>query len=118
MVTEVQRRYTVGMYKAVSLTLDDIETLYYEGVLKDFYIQSSGYINKGTYAYPGLDYTPEQIASATEDHKTGFWRNVCCGNLAQPGGVVIGTYVTNYLVGLFMGFINDDGEYHLCNFLM
>ena len=118
MVTKVQRRYTVGMYKAASLTIDDIYTLYYEGVLKDFYIQSSGYINKGTYAYPGLDYTPEQIASASDDHKTNFWQNVCLGNLSQPGGVVIGTYVNNYLVGLFMGFINDDGEYHLCNFLM
>jgi len=118
MVTKVQRRYTVGMYTAASLTEQDIATLYYEGVLKDLYIQSSGYINRGTYAYPGIDYTPEQIASASEDHKTDFWYNVCLGNLAQPGGVVIGTYVNDYLVSLFMGFINDNGEYHLCNFLM
>ncbi len=118
MVTKVQRRYTVGMYKAASLTEEDITTLYYEGVLKDLYIQSSGYINRGTYAYPGVDYTPEEIASASEDIKTDFWYNVCLGNLLQPGGVLIGTYVNNHLVGLFIGFINDGGEYHLCNFLM
>ena len=118
MVTKVQRRYTVGMYKAASLTEEDITTLYYEGVLKDLYIQSSGYINRGTYAYPGVDYTPEEIASASEDIKTDFWYNVCLGNLLQPGGVLIGTYVNNHLVGLFIGFINYGGEYHLCNFLM
>jgi hypothetical protein len=106
------------MYKAASLTEEDITTLYYEGVLKDLYIQSSGYINRGTYAYPGVDYTPEEIASASEDIKTDFWYNVCLGNLLQPGGVLIGTYVNNHLVGLFIGFINDGGEYHLCNFLM
>jgi hypothetical protein len=106
------------MYKAASLTEEDIATLYYEGVLKDLYIQSSGYINRGTYAYPGVDYTPEEIASASEDIKTDFWYNVCLGNLLQPGGVLIGTYVNNHLVGLFIGFINDGGEYHLCNFLM
>ena len=106
------------MYKASALTQEDIATLYYEGVLKDFYIQSKGYIDAGTYAYPGLDYTPEQIASASDDIKTEYWYNFCLGSLAQPGGVVLGTYVNNYLVGLFMGFINDGGEYHLCNFLM
>jgi len=105
------------MYKAISLTVDDIATLYYEGVLKDLYLQSNEYINRGTYAYPGLDYTPEQIASASDESKTDFWYTVCLGSLQQQGGVVIGTYVNNYLVGLFMGFIKD-GEYHLCNFLM
>ena len=105
------------MYKAISFTVDDIATLYYEGVLKDLYLQSNEYINRGTYAYPGLDYTPEQIASASDESKTEFWYTVCLGSLQQEGGVVIGTYVNNYLVGLFMGFIRD-GEYHLCNFLM
>lgn len=105
------------MYKAISFTVDDIATLYYEGVLKDLYLQSNEYINRGTYAYPGLDYTPEQIASASDESKTDFWYTVCLGSLEQQGGVVIGTYVNNYLVGLFMGFIKD-GEYHLCNFLM
>lgn len=105
------------MYKAISLTLADITTLYYEGVLKDLYLQSNEYINKGTYAYPGLDYTPEEIASASDETKTEYWYNFCIASLQQEGGVVIATYVNNYIVGLFMGFIRD-GEYHLCNFLM
>lgn len=105
------------MYKAISLALDDITTLYYEGVLKDLYLQSNEYINKGTYAYPGLDYTPEEIASASDETKTEYWYNFCIASLQQEGGVVIATYVNNYIVGLFMGFIRD-GEYHLCNFLM
>ena len=105
------------MYKATSLTLDDITTLYYEGTLKDLYLQSNEYINRGTYAYPGVDYTPEEIASASDETKTEYWYNFCIASLQQEGGVVLATYVNNYLVGLFMGFIRDS-EYHLCNFLM
>lgn len=105
------------MYKAISLTLADITTLYYEGTLKDLYLQSNEYINRGTYAYPGVDYTPEEIASASDETKTEYWYNFCVASLQQEGGVVIATYVNNYIVGLFMGFIRD-GEYHLCNFLM
>jgi hypothetical protein len=105
------------MYKAISLTLADITTLYYEGVLKDLYLQSNEYINKGTYAYPGLDYTPEEIATASDETKTEYWYNFCIASLQQEGGVVIATYVNNYIVGLFMGFIRDS-ECHLCNFLM
>ena len=105
------------MYKATSLTLEDITTLYYEGTLKDLYLQSNEYINRGTYAYPGVDYTPEEIASASDETKTDYWYHFCIASLQQEGGVVIATYVNNYIVGLFMGFIRD-GEYHLCNFLM
>ena len=105
------------MYNASTLNADDLVTLYYEGVLKDLYVNSAEYIDRGTYAYPGLDYTPEQIASVSVDQKVEHWYNLCAANLQQPGGVVIVTYVNNYLVGLFMGYI-VDGEYHLCNFLM
>lgn len=105
------------MYNASTLNADDLVTLYYEGVLKDLYVNSAEYIDRGTYTYPGLDYTPEQIASAPIDQKVEHWYNLCAANLQQPGGVVLATYVNNYLVGLFMGYI-VDGEYHLCNFLM
>ena len=95
------------MYKATSLTLEDITTLYCEGTLKDLYLQSNEYINRGTYAYPGVDYTPEEIASASDETKTDYWYNFCIASLQQEGGVVLATYVNNYLVGLFMGFIRD-----------
>lgn len=106
------------MYKALSLTELDITTLHYEGIIKDLHKQSKEYMDAGTYSYPGVDYTPEEIASATDETKAEYWYTFCLASLQQPGGVVLATYVNDYLVGLFMGFINDDGEYHLCNFLM
>lgn len=113
MVTKVQRRYTVGMYTATQLTQNDIFTLYHEGVLKDLVSKSREYFNRGTYSYGALDYTPEQIAAASDDAHTAEWLDMSLGYVNRPGGVVIGTYVNNYLVGLFMGFI-EDGDYNLC----
>ena len=117
MVTKVQRRYTVGMYTAAQLTQDDIHTLYDQRILQDLVSNSREYINRGTYAYPGIDATPEQIAAANDEGHTDEWLNICLGALSQPGGVILATYVNEHLVSLFMGFINEDGEYHLCNCL-
>ena len=65
------------MYNASTLNADDLVTLYYEGVLKDLYVNSAEYIDRGTYAYPGLDYTPEQIASASVVLCTNRARALC-----------------------------------------
>ena len=105
------------MYTAAQLTQDDVYTLYYEGILRDLVSKSREYINRGTYAYPGIDATPEQIAAANDEAHTEEWLNICLGALSQPGGVILATYVNNYRVSLFMGFINDDCEYHVCNCL-
>jgi len=106
------------MYKALSLTKEDLAYFNFSGVMESFYVHSNEYINRGTFAYPGSTRTPEEIATVSVAGKTEYWFNHFSAMLDHPGGVVLATYVNDYPVGLFMGFINDDGEYHLCNFLM
>ena len=87
MVTEVQRRYTVGMYKAISLTLDDIETLYYEGVLKDF---RNPYDNKLPALRSRTGYTLGQVSISAAGMKLQF--ETCfegtCGPLERQENLI------------------------------
>lgn len=44
-----------------------------EGVLQSFVEHSKVYFDKGTHAYPGVDYTEEEIANASIETLTEYW---------------------------------------------
>ena len=103
------------MYVDKVLTVDDIKQLYTNGDIKRLYLGSLGFFNKGTYGYPAVDLTPEQIANAPEDAVVEYWFNKLI-HYAQTQ-YALGMYKDNYIVNIAMGFI-ENNEWHLCNTLI
>ena len=103
------------MYVDKVLTVDDIKQLYTNGDIKRLYLGSLGFFNKGTYGYPAVDLTPEQIANAPEDAVVEYWFNKLIHYVQTQ--YALGMYKDNYIVNIAMGFI-ENNEWHLCNTLI
>ncbi len=100
------------------LTTDDITELFVTGVIKDLYLNSVGFFNKGTYNYPGSAFTKEEIQAADPNLHAMYWTDLCMYYASgQNGGVVFSMHVNGYLVNISLGYI-QDGAYHLCNTLI
>tara|TARA_B110000211_G_C14090437_1_gene558710 strand:- start:2534 stop:3157 length:624 start_codon:yes stop_codon:yes gene_type:complete len=97
------------------LTEEDLHQIYYSGDLKRLYLGSKGFFNKGTYKYPGLDLTPEEIANAGDENHTAHWYNKCLDYVLTK--LAFGMYKDGYLVNIALGFM-EDGAWHLCNTLI
>ena len=103
------------MYTDKVLTENDVHQLYFKGDIKRLYLGSVGFFNKGTYGYPAVDLTPEQIAAVGEDAATDFWYNKLIYHVQHQ--YALGMYKDDYLVNIAMGFI-EDNAWHLCNTLI
>ncbi len=103
------------MYVDKVLTEDDIKELYTNGDIKRLYLGSVGFFNKGTYGYPAVSLTPEQMANAPEDAVVEYWYNKLI-HYAQTQ-YAFGMYKDDYIVNIAMGFI-ENNEWHLCNTLI
>jgi len=103
------------MYVDKVLTVDDIKQLYTNGDIKRLYLGSLGFFNKGTYGYPAVDLTPEQIANAPEDAVVEYWFNKLIHYVQTQ--YALGMYKDDYIVNIAMGFI-ENNEWHLCNTLI
>lgn len=103
------------MYVDKVLTVDDIKQLYTNGDIKRLYLGSLGFFNKGTYGYPAVDLTPEQIANAPEDAVVEYWYNKLIHYVQTQ--YAFGMYKDDYIVNIAMGFI-ENNEWHLCNTLI
>ena len=103
------------MYVDKVLTLDDLNDLYVNGDIKRLYLGSLGFFNKGTYGYPAVSLTPEQIANAPEDAVVEYWFNKLIHYVQTQ--YALGMYKDNYIVNIAMGFI-ENNEWHLCNTLI
>ena len=103
------------MYVDKVLTLDDLNDLYVNGDIKRLYLGSLGFFNKGTYGYPAVDLTPEQIANAPEDAVVEYWFNKLIHYVQTQ--YALGMYKDDYIVNIAMGFI-ENNEWHLCNTLI
>ena len=99
------------------LTTDDISELFSVGVIKDLYLNSVGFFNKGTYNYPGVDFTKEEIQAADPSLHESYWTDLCMYYAArQDGNVALCMLVNDYLVSITLGYVRD-GEFRLCNML-
>ena len=103
------------MYVDKVLTVDDIKQLYTNGDIKRLYLGSVGFFNKGTYGYPAVSLTPEQIANAPEDAVVEYWFNKLIHYVQTQ--YALGMYKDDYIVNIAMGFI-ENNEWHLCNTLI
>ena len=103
------------MYVDKVLTEDDIKELYINGDIKRLYLGSVGFFNKGTYGYPAVSLTPEQIANAPEDAVVEYWYNKLVHYVKTQ--YAFGMYKDDYIVNIAMGFI-ENNEWHLCNTLI
>ena len=103
------------MYVDKVLTEDDIKELYTNGDIKRLYLGSVGFFNKGTYGYPAVSLTPEQIANAPEDAVVEYWYNKLIHYVQTQ--YAFGMYKDDYIVNIAMGFI-ENKEWHLCNTLI
>ena len=103
------------MYLDKKLTVDDITEIYVDGDLKRLYLGSVGFFNKGTYGYPGLKLTAEEIKSMDEDHMVTYWYNKCLYYAKHK--TALGILKDGYLVNIALGFI-EDNAWHLCNTLI
>ena len=103
------------MYVDKVLTEDDIKELYINGDIKRLYLGSVGFFNKGTYGYPALNRTPEEIANAPEEAVVEYWYNKLVHYVKTQ--YAFGMYKDDYIVNIAMGFI-ENNEWHLCNTLI
>ena len=103
------------MYVDKVLTEDDIKELYTNGDIRRLYLGSVGFFNKGTYGYPAVNLTPEQIATAPEDAVVEYWYNKLIHYVQTQ--YAFGMYKDDYIVNIAMGFI-ENNEWHLCNTLI
>ena len=103
------------MYVDKVLTSDDLHQLYLNGDIKRLYLGSVGFFNKGTYGYPALDLTSEQIAAVDEDTATDYWYSKLSYYVEHD--YALGMYKDDYIVNIALGFI-EDNAWHLCNTLI
>lgn len=103
------------MYTDKVLTETDIHLLFTNGDIERLYLGSKGFFNKGTYNYPGVDLTKEEIANAGDAIHIDYWYNMCLNYALTK--LAFGMYKDDYLVNIALGFI-EDGAWHLCNALV
>ena len=103
------------MYIDKVLTEQDIHQIYVSGELKRLYLGSKGFFNKGTYNYPGLDNTDEEIDNAGDQNHVDFWYNMCLSYVQND--FALGISKDGYLVNIALGFLKNN-EWHLCNTLI
>ena len=103
------------MYTDKVLTEDDLIEIYSKGDLKRLYLGSVGFFNRGTYGYPGITLTSEQINSMDEDLIVDYWYNKCLYHVKNR--FALGISKDGYLVNIALGFLQNN-EWHLCNTLI
>lgn len=103
------------MYVDKVLTEDDINDLYANGDIKRLYLGSVGFFNKGTYGYPAVDLTPEEIANADEATVVEYWYHKCLYYVQNK--IALGISKDGLIVNIALGFI-EDNAWHLCNTLI
>ena len=81
------------------LTEQDIHQIYVSGELERLYVGSKGFFNKGTYNYPGLDFTDEEIDNAGDQNHVDFWYNMCLSYVQNNlGNLVKDTDLSKFIL--------------------
>lgn len=110
------------VFQDVVLDSTKLTELREAGVLQSFVEHSKVYFDKGTFAYPGADYTKEEIANASIGTLTDHWFNIALSYASDtkpenaPGRRLYCMLLDGYPVNL--SFCEVEGTtIHMCNTL-
>ena len=110
------------VFQDILLDSAKLTDLKLEGVLQSFVEHSKIYFDKGTYAYPGVDYTEEEIASVSIETLTDYWYSQALSYASDtkpenaPGRRLYCMLLDGYPVNL--AFCEVEGTtVHCCNVL-
>jgi len=108
------------MFEHILVNNEKLYDLMEAGVIKDLVEKSKVYFAKGTYKYPGADYTEKEIEEADLDAIANHWFELASSFTEEgkpadhPGRRLYTTLLDGYPINLqFMDI--KDGVAHLCN---